>query len=224
MYISVREAKLRQEQLREKITLRPLRKEIHTVAGADLSFNKNSDRVYAGIVILSLPDLDVVARSGVATEVDFPYIPGLLAWRELPPLIEAWNLLELQPDVTILDGHGIAHPRRMGLATHFGITVDQPTIGCAKNKLTGDFEEPDPEKGSYRYITDEGKRIGIVLRSRTDVKPIFVSPGHKVSFRDSREIIMRCLSRYKLPETTRESHDLVNRLRRGETEPGYVAF
>ncbi|MDX1587003.1 MAG: deoxyribonuclease V [Balneolaceae bacterium] len=224
MYISVSDAKARQEKLREQIVINPLKKEVTTVAGADISFDKKSDRVYAGIVVLRLSGLEVVARSAVAAHVDFPYIPGLLAFRELPPLKEAWNRLKIKPDVLILDGHGIAHPRRVGLATHFGIVMDHPTIGCAKNNLTGSYEEPDSEKGSYRSITDDGERIGIVLRSRTNVKPIFVSPGHKVSFGDSREIVMKCLDRYKLPETTRKAHDLVNRLRRGETEPGFLSF
>ncbi|WP_249066756.1 deoxyribonuclease V [Halalkalibaculum roseum] len=224
MYISVKEAKAKQEKMREQVVIKPLEKEISTVAGADLSFDKNSDKVQAGIVILRLPGLKVVARSAVTTEVDFTYIPGLLAFRELPPLKKAWKLLKIKPDVLILDGHGIAHPRRLGLATHFGILMDHPTIGCAKNNLTGNFEQPRSEKGSYRYIIDDGERIGIVLRSRTNVNPIFVSPGHKVSFEDSREIVMRCLSRYKLPETTRKAHALVNRLRRGETEPGYIEF
>lgn len=224
MYISVSEAKARQEKLRDQITVKPLRKEITTVAGADLSFDKKSDKVYAGVVILRLPGLEVMARSAVITHIDFPYIPGLLAFRELPPLKEAWNVLKIRPDVLVMDGHGIAHPRRMGLATHFGIIMDQPTIGCAKNNLTGDFNQPESGKGRYRYIMEEGERIGMVLRSRTNVKPIFISPGHRVSFRDSREIVMKCLSRYKLPETTREAHDLVNRLRRGEAEAGYVEF
>lgn len=224
MYISTREAKRKQKNLREKINISPLQKEVHTVAGSDISYDKGSKKVYAGIVIFSYPELVLKARSAVITEVDFPYIPGLLAYRELPPLREAWEQLKVEPDVLIMDGHGLAHPRRMGIAMHFGIIADQPTIGCAKNILTGDFEEPDSEKGSFSYIKEDGERIGIALRSRSNVNPIFVSPGHKVSFRDSREIVMQCLTKYKLPETTRSAHDLVNRLRRGETEPGYVEF
>ncbi len=224
MYISTREAKKRQEQLRQKISTNPLWEEIRTVGGADLSYDKHSEKVYAGVVVLGYPGLEELARAAVITEVDFPYIPGLLAYRELPPLQEAWAKLEKTPDVLLMDGHGIAHPRRMGIATHFGIIENQPTIGCAKNNLTGHYEEPESEKGSYRYISDDGERIGMVLRSRTNVKPIFISPGHNVSFRQSREIVMQCLSKYKLPETTRMAHDLVNRLRRGEIKPGYVEF
>ena len=224
MYISTREAKREQEILRDKISISPLEKKVKTVAGSDISYDKGSKKVYAGVVVLGLPGLEQLARAAVVTKVDFPYIPGLLAYRELPPLQEAWKQLKIVPDVLIMDGHGIAHPRRMGIATHFGILEDQPAIGCAKNNLTGNFEEPEPEKGSYRYVRDNEERIGIVLRSRTKVKPIFVSPGHKVSFRDSREIVMQCLTKYKLPETTRMAHDLVNQLRRGEAEPGYIEF
>ncbi|MGK7369174.1 MAG: deoxyribonuclease V [Candidatus Halalkalibacterium sp. M3_1C_030] len=224
MYISTKEAKRKQERLRENINIKPLQQQVHTVAGSDISYDRGSKKVYAGIVVFSYPDLEMKVRSAVVTEVDFPYIPGLLAYRELPPLQKAWKQLKVKPDVLLMDGHGLAHPRRMGIATHFGIIEDQPAIGCAKNILTGDFKEPETEKGSFSYITENGERIGMVLRSRTNVKPIFVSPGHKVSFSDSREIVMQCLTKYKLPETTRSAHDLVNRLRRGEACPGYVEF
>lgn len=217
MYISTSKAKQRQNELRKQIDIRPLEQPVETVAGADLSYDKKSESVYAGIVVLRYPELTEISRSAVITEVDFPYIPGLLAYRELPPLEKAWEKLEIKPDVLIMDGHGIAHPRRMGIATHFGIIADQATIGCAKNNLTGDYDEPGMEKGDYNYIKENDERIGIVLRSRTNVKPIFVSPGHKVSFSDSREIVMQCLTKYKLPKTTRMAHDLVNRLRLGNT-------
>lgn len=224
MYISTQEAKQQQEKLRKQINIRPASQPIETVAGADLSYDKSSESVYAGIVMLNYPGLNVLASSAVTTKVDFPYIPGLLAYRELPPLREAWEQLKIKPDVLIMDGHGIAHPRRMGIATHFGIVMDQPAIGCAKNLLTGEFEEPGMEKGDHSFISEEGERIGMVLRSRTKVKPIFISPGHKVSFRDTKSIVMQCLTKYKLPETTRKAHALVNRLRRGEIEPGYVEY
>lgn len=224
MYISTREAKQQQKKLRKQINLQPLEQSIETVAGADLSYDKSSDNVYAGFVVLSYPDLAELCRSAVISKVDFPYIPGLLAYRELPPLREAWDQLKIKPDVLVMDGHGIAHPRRMGIATHFGIVMDQPAIGCAKNNLTGNYEEPGSEKGSFNCIEEDGERIGIVLRSRTNVKPIFVSPGHMVSFEDAKSIIMQCLGKYKLPETTRMAHDLVNRLRRGEVEPGYFEY
>lgn len=208
--------------LREQIELSPLPEEIETVGGADISFNRGSSIVHAGIVVLSLPSLKLEARSLVTTEVAFPYIPGLLAYREIPALMEAWIQCRLKPDVLILDGHGIAHPRRMGIATHFGILADHPTIGCAKNKLTGNYIEPGREKGSYSQLMDDGEKIGIVLRSRTNVNPIFVSPGHRIDFETSIRITKQALGKYKLPETTRAAHRLVNELRRGEIEEGYL--
>jgi len=225
MYITPQEAKERQQALREQISLAPVNQPITTVAGADLSFNRVSEKVHAGIVVFSYPELKPLTRSLVTTEVDFPYIPGLLAYREIPPLEEAWEKLKHKPDVLLMDGHGIAHPRRMGIATHFGILKDQPTIGCAKNVLTGSYIEPGREKGSFSNLSDEGgERIGLVLRSRSGIKPIFISPGHKVTFEDCRELVMGCLDKYKLPETTRKAHKLVNQLRRGEVEEGYREF
>lgn len=227
--IATKKAKAIQQELRERIKIRPLKKSVDLIAGGDLSFNRGSDRVHAGIVILRIADLTPVARSLVTMDVGFPYIPGLLAFREIPPLERAWEQLEIAPDVLIMDGHGLAHPRRMGIATHFGILRDQPTIGCAKNVLVGDYEEPGPEKGAYTCLTKrdedgEEERIGIVLRSRTRVNPIFVSPGHLVDFDDARRIVMRALGKYKLPETTRQAHRLVNELRRGEVEEGYFEY
>lgn len=219
--ITPRQAIQMQKELRDELELIPPQREIQTFGGADLSFDRGSDIVHAGIVVLSVPSLEPLAQSLVTSNATFPYIPGLLAFREIPALIEAWKQCRLKPDVLILDGHGIAHPRRMGIATHFGILADHPTIGCAKNVLTGDYEEPGPEKGSFSYLRDNGKEIGMVLRSRTRVNPIFVSPGHKTDFESARKIVMKALTRYKLPETTRKAHKLVNELRRGEVDAGY---
>lgn len=210
-----------QQELRNRIRIRTLEKEVGTIGGADISFNRGADTVYAGIVTLDIDTLQPKAWSLVVDRIDFPYIPGLLAFREIPSLMKAWKQLKHKPDVLIMDGHGLAHPRRMGIATHFGIRTDWPTIGCAKNILTGDFEEPGLEKGSYEPITDDGETIGYVLRSRSNVNPVFVSPGHRVSFENARLLVLRALTRFKLPETTRWSHRLVNELRRGERRPGY---
>lgn len=219
--LSPSEAVRQQKKLREEIQIQPLEGSVETVAGADISFNRGSDVMHAGMVVLTFPDLKEVARSLVSARMDFPYIPGLLAFREIPSLLEAWELLKVKPDVVILDGHGIAHPRRMGIATHFGIVANQPTIGCAKKILTGTYEEPDSEKGSYSYIKHRGENIGIALRSRTNVNPIFVSPGHLVSFENTYSIVMQCLTGFKLPETTRIAHKMVNRLRKGDIDAGY---
>lgn len=220
-YITPKEAISRQKKLRQRINIRPFDGELRTVAGADISFNRGSNELHAGFVVLELPDLNVVSCSLATKTVDFPYIPGLLSFREIPALLKAWKQLVVKPDVLVMDGHGLAHPRRMGIATQFGITVDTPTMGCAKNILTGEYKPLAGNKGDFQYITDGNEKIGIVYRSRKNVKPIFISPGNKVSFDDTRSIIAQCLTRYKLPETTRQVHQSVNRLRKGEWKAGY---
>lgn len=221
--ITPKEAIQMQKELRGQILLRPFEGDPKTVGGADISFNRGSNIVHAGIVVLSLATLEPVAYSLVTTEVTFPYVPGLLAFREIPALAEAWHQCRQKPDLLIMDGHGIAHPRRMGIATHFGILAGHPTVGCAKNVLTGTYKEPDSKRGSYSWLTDKNERIGMVLRSRTRVNPIFVSPGYKMDFRTSRQIVEKTLTKYKLPETTRAAHRLVNELRTGRLEEGYVS-
>lgn len=214
-------AKELQEQFRENISLYPLQQPPKYIAGADISFNRGTDLMHAAIVVLELPDLNPVARSLTSDETSFPYIPGLLAFRELPVLMKAWNQLQMKPDVLILDGHGIAHPRRMGIATHFGIEIDHPTIGCAKNILTGSLGELGIQKGDKADLMDGDEKIGIALRSRTNVNPIYVSPGYKCSFDDAYGIVMQALTKYKLPKTSRLAHQWANRLRKGEVREGY---
>ncbi len=220
-YITPKAAIEKQTELRERIRIEHLQEEIHTVAGADISFNRGSNVLHAGFVILQLPELNVVARSVATKTVNFPYIPGLLAFREIPALMKAWKQLKIKPDVVVIDGHGIAHPRRMGIATQFGVMADHPSIGCAKNILTGRHAELGETRGSFKYIMEDNKKIGMAYRSRDNVKPIYISPGHKVSFEDSRAFIEQCLTGYKLPETTRQAHAVVNKLRKGEVKAGY---
>jgi len=219
--ISPKEAVKVQEKLRTEIEIGPLVDEVNTVAGADISFDLGSDIMHAAIIVLDLTNLEPVARSLVTAPMSFPYIPGLLAFREMPVLLKAWNQLQVQPDVLILDGHGLAHPRRMGIATHFGIEIDHPTIGCAKNILTGSHDELSIEKGATADLMDEDEKVGFALRSRAKVNPIYISPGHKLSFEDSYEIIMQVLTKYKLPRTTRLAHSWANKLRKGEVEEEY---
>lgn len=218
------EAKKLQNTLRQQILLDELSHSPELVAGADISFDLGSDMMYAAIIVLELPDLKPVARSLVSDKTSFPYIPGLLAFREMPVLLKAWNQLQLKPDVLILDGHGLAHPRRMGIATHLGIEIDHPTIGCAKNVLTGDYGELGTQKGEYTNLTADDERVGMVLRSRTNVNPIFISPGHRISFENSYSVMMQALGKFKLPETTRMAHRLANELRKGEVEAGYFEY
>jgi len=221
--ITVSEAAALQKELRSQIELQtPAGLSISTIAGADISFNKYETTVYAGIIVLSFPELLPVAHSLVKTEVTFPYVSGYLAFREVPALLEAWNQLPQKPDVLVVDGHGIAHPRRMGIASHFGVLTGQPTIGCAKKILFGKYESPPDERGAYTDIQDKGDVIGAVLRTRAKVKPVFVSPGHKLSLKDSIDIILQCMGKYRIPEPTRKAHELVNAFRRGELQAGYT--
>lgn len=215
-------AKKLQQELRAKISLEKLNRSPKLVAGADISFNRGSDQMHAAIIVLELSTLQPVARSLISDRTGFPYIPGLLAFREIPVLLKAWQQLKLKPDVLILDGHGIAHPRCLGIATHFGIEINQPTIGCAKNILVGTHDKLPSKKGSYVDLMDADEKIGIVLRSRTNVNPIYISPGHKLSFEDTYSIVMQALTKYKLPRTTRLAHQWANKLRKGETGEGYV--
>ncbi|MGM0545732.1 MAG: deoxyribonuclease V [Bacteroidota bacterium] len=218
------EAKELQQELRQQIKLEPLPEIPQYVAGADISFDMGSDLLHAAIIVLELPDLQPVARSLASDKTSFPYIPGLLAFRELPVLLKAWQQIRNKPDVLILDGHGIAHPRRMGIATHFGIEVDHPTIGCAKNILTGTHGELGIRKGETADLMDGDKKIGMALRSRTNVNPIYVSPGYNCSLEDAYHIVMQSLTKYKLPKTTRLAHQWANKLRRGEVREEYVEF
>jgi deoxyribonuclease V len=225
-HISIPEATKIQLELKEKISLIPLSKQITTIAGADISFNKYSPDVYAGIVVLTYPELKPLARALVKVVVNFPYVPGYLAFREVPALLEAWNLLPVKPDVLVVDGHGIAHPRGMGIAAHFGVLTGQVTMGCAKKILYGRTSEPDEEAGSATPIYDKKKDliIGWTFRSKNKVKPLFISPGNHMSIEDSLMIIKNCIGKYRMPEPTRWAHNTVNLFRTDQLPAGYSAF
>lgn len=202
-----------QQQLRKQIKIEPLLKPIQTIAGADISFNKYEEIVYAGIIVLSFPDLQEVAKSTIISKTSFPYIPGLLSFREIPSLLKAWNQLTIKPDLMVLDGQGIAHPRRMGIATHFGLVTDTPSMGCAKSLLTGKFEVLSEAAGSESLIYDRDEVIGAALRTKNKVNPVFISPGHRINLEQSLAIIKQCVNGYRIPEPTRKAHLLVNQTR-----------
>lgn len=214
------EARQLQATLRNKIDLTPLDQPIQRIGGADISYNKYSDVIYAGIIVLDYTTLKPVCRSTIIGKMTFPYIPGLLSFREIPSLYAAWEALPEKPDVLVLDGHGINHPRRLGVAAHFGLVSDQPTVGIAKNHLFGRYEEPKPEKGSVSAVMDQGETIGYVLRTRDGVKPVWVSPGHRVSMTQSLDIARHCMQGLRIPVPTRQAHLMVNELRKGEIEAG----
>lgn len=220
--LTIPEATQLQNELRSKIDLRPMREPIHTIAGADISFNKYETTVYAGIVVLQFPSLVPLSYSLVQVEVHFPYVPGYLAFREVPALMKAWQALPEKPDVLVVDGHGIAHPRRLGIATHFGVLTGQRSMGSAKKILCGKYEEPQLEKHAFSPITHKNEQIGWAVRSKDKVAPIFVSPGNLMSLDDSLNIIQECFGKYRLPEPTRLAHEAVNRFRKHELQEGYT--
>jgi deoxyribonuclease V len=151
--------------------------------------------------------LQVVDSEVAECPVRFPYIPGLLSFREIPPLLTAIARLKTEPDLVIVDGQGIAHPRRFGLASHLGLILDKPTIGCAKSRLWGRYEEPGPEQGTYTYLTDKEEVIGVAVRTRTNVRVVYVSIGHRISLDSARTLTLACCRGYRLPETTRYAHN-----------------
>jgi len=205
-----------QKKLREKIKLMPLARAPKLIGGADVSMNLYATEGFAGFVTLSYPELHLLSHSVVKEKINFPYIPGLLSFREIPMLMGAWKKLKQKPDVLLVDGIGIAHPRRLGIATHLGLLLNVPTIGCAKSVLIGTYKEPDDEPGSFSYLydpKDKTERIGAALRTKSGVNPIFVSPGHLITLEESIEIVKRCLIKHRLPEPTRLAHNTVNEYR-----------
>ncbi|HEX2181243.1 MAG TPA: deoxyribonuclease V [Rubrobacteraceae bacterium] len=188
--------------------------EVRHVAGADVS--TQGDRAFATVVVLDFPGLSVVEVQGFEAPLEFPYVPGLLSFREMPSLLGALEKVETDVDVVILDAQGLAHPRRMGLASHIGLFLDVPTVGCAKTVLVGKFEEPGTEKGSATDMVHRGEVVGRAVRTRERVSPVYVSVGDGIDLDGSVELVLACCTRYRLPEPTRQAHNAANRLRRGE--------
>lgn len=209
-----------QKDLRQKVQIEALKSPIRTIAGADISFNRFDPMVYAGIVTLSFPELQVLSYALVKAPATFPYIPGLLSFREIPALMQAWNLFPEKPDLVMVDGQGIAHPRRLGIATHFGLETGVPTIGCGKSPLLNTFTQPSQKKGSIGEILHEGEQVGVVLRTKDNIQPLFISPGNNVSIDDAQHIVLQCIRKHRLPEPTRQAHLHVNRFRKGELKEG----
>jgi deoxyribonuclease V len=210
------QARALQRELASRVeTSRPLAP-YQTVAGADVSYNKFSPTLYAAVVVLRADTLEEIERAGVVAQASFPYVPGLLSFREAPPVIEAFKKLTVRPEVLICDGQGIAHPRRLGLASHLGLWLGIPTIGCAKSRLCGRHEEPGPARGDWTPLVDEDETIGAVLRTRARVKPLYVSPGHLCDLEGAIAAVLATTRKYRLPETTRLAHNYVNELRRQE--------
>jgi len=206
--VNYKEAIQIQLELAKKIIIKDTPLNIKRVAGADVSFK--DDVAYGAVVILEFLDLSLIEQIRVEMPVKFPYIPGLLTFREGPVLLKAFEKVTKEPDIIVFEGQGIAHPRRMGLATHMGILLDKPSIGCAKTYLWGRCDKKvGKEKGSYTLLRGEKEDVlGAVLRTRAGVKPVFVSPGYKMTFEYSIEIILRLCPKFRLPEPLRLAHTL----------------
>ena len=200
------EAKALQHQLAGRVIAETTidRSGVRTVAGVDVSFRKGVAR--AAVVVLKLTDLEPVDCAVGEAPATFPYIPGLLTFREGPSVLSALERLTIWPDLLIFDGQGIAHPRRIGLAAHIGVILDHPSIGCAKSRLTGTHADPVNDVGDWEPLTDEGEVIGAVVRSRAGVKPLYVSIGNRVDLLTAIDLVLQCTRHYRLPETTRYAH------------------
>jgi deoxyribonuclease V len=201
------QARAVQERLGRLVALQPFSLGgISCVAGSDIAVSKKLDRLVAAVVVMTFPGLEVVETQTAAARSPFPYVPGYLSFRELPVMTRCLQKVSTPFQVMLCDGQGIAHPRRFGLASHVGLALGIPTVGCAKSRLVGEHEDPGPSRGDFARLTYNGRQVGSVLRTRDGVKPIFVSPGHLVDHTGSRRIALACLTRYRLPEPTRLAH------------------
>jgi deoxyribonuclease V len=221
--LSPAEARRLQGELASRVVAGPALdlEQVRYVAGADVS--TQDDRAFATVVVLDFPGLSVVEVQGFEAPLGFPYVPGLLAFREIPSVAGALKKVETAVDAVILDAQGLAHPRRMGLASHVGLLLDVPTVGCAKTVLVGKFEEPGAEKRSAAEMVHRGEVVGKAVRTRERVSPVYVSVGNGIDLDSAVELVLSCCTRYRLPEPTRQAHNAANRLRRGE-EPGGSLF
>ena len=224
--LSYTEARELQTRLACEVQFTPLKKQPKLIAGLDCAFSKDGKRIIAAVVVLKIPDaqkglwkpltapgFETLETTSAVQEVSFPYIPGLLSFREAPVCIAAVEKLKNEPDIFIVDGQGIAPPRRLGLAAHLGLFFDKPTIGCAKSRLTGAFDEPPPDKGAHSPLKDKNEIIGAVVRTRFNVEPVFVSVGNKCVLKDAINVTLDCTTKYRIPEPTRLAHQLVSKLR-----------
>ncbi|NOJ79572.1 endonuclease V [Myxococcus xanthus] len=213
-----------QRRLREQLVLRPPPGlKVERIAGADISTEKGKDTGFGGFVVLDVETLAPVAQSGAAVTLHFPYVPGLLSFRELPIIAAAWERLTVRPDVVIFDGQGTAHPRRMGIACHGGLLFGVPSIGCAKSLLVGTHGPLGEARGSTAPLMHRGELVGMAVRTRKGVQPVYVSPGHLMDLPTAVELVLKVSPKYREPETTRQAHRLVNALRRADGEAAELA-
>jgi len=202
-----------QQELRARLMLEAPKMDLELIAGADVSYSKGDDVFFSSVVVLEMPGMNIIEEATAEGKMSFPYIPGLLSFREAPILIKAFEKVKSIPDAIIFDGQGTAHPRGVGLASHMGLVLGLPSIGCAKKNLVGNYEPVGSEVGAHTPIVFKGDVVGAALRTKSNVKPVFVSPGHRMDIPSAVEIVMKTCRGYKLPEPTRQAHLLVNRAR-----------
>jgi deoxyribonuclease V len=212
--LAPREAIRLQARLRERVVLKDSFRRIRYVAGTDIAFDPATDMAFAGVIVYRYPSLEEVERRMARRKLQFPYVPGLLSFREIPILMAAFRRLKTEPDLLLIDGHGRAHPRLFGLACHIGVLFDKPAIGCAKSLLVGGAGEPAAKAGSVAPLDFRGERVGTVLRTRDHTRPIYVTQGHRISLPTAVNVVRHCLDGYRIPRPTREADHYVRDLRR----------
>lgn len=210
----IKEAAKTQEKLVHFVDIQPTHNEINTIAGADVAYSKRDNAIFASVVLMKYPELIPLEKVRAQSYVDFPYIPGFLFYREGPVLAKALERLEEVPDVIMFDATGIAHPKRIGMASQFGVLLDISTIGVAKKKLIGNYHEVEDSIGAASILELESEQLGYAVRTRGGVKPLFVSPGHKIDAKQSLDLVVSTTRGYRLPEPLRVAHIMVNKMRR----------
>lgn len=217
LYITLKEATKLQKELANKVIIEDVPGDINHVAGIDVSqlaFKQNVP-FYAAVIILSFPELKTVEKVHYSEYVDFPYISGFLAFREIPVILKALEKVQTKPDVILVDGHGISHPRRLGIASHIGVLTGYRTIGCAKSIMIGQPETTlPPEKGSFVPLVWKSEKVGNVLRTKDKVNPVYVSVGHKITLKKATDIVLACTTKYRIPEPLRSAHEYANYVRK----------
>jgi deoxyribonuclease V len=207
------EARAIQGELRNRLVTRDDFTDIQTVAGVDVGFEERGAVTRAAVVVLRFPELEPIDQALAKRSTSFPYVPGLLSFREIPALLDALENLTVHPDLLLCDGQGYAHPRKFGLACHLGLIMGLPSIGVAKSRLIGEHGALGAEKGASTWLRHQGEIIGALLRTRSRVQPLYVSVGHRISLVTALEYVLACTTRYRLPETTRQAHRLASKLK-----------
>lgn len=212
--LSPKEAVKLQRELAGQLVFQPIPEDFEVLGVSDISYMKSVDRLVVVVLTFRWPTLERIETIHLAAPIGFPYVPGLLSFREIPPLLDAYDQLKRPADVFLCDGQGIAHPRKLGLASHLGLCLDIPTIGCAKSRLCGEHHPFDLQRGNYTPLRLSDKTVGYVYCSRTGVKPIYISPGHLADLESSRKVVEGCLGRYRIPEPLRQAHNTATLIRK----------